>query len=285
MLPEQLQRIIGYFLEETTEHLQTVEQGLVDLQSTIDAPERVHQVIRATHSVKGGAAMLGFSSIQRIAHRLEDYLKLLRECPLRVDRRLELLLQQVFGSLKELVQQISRTFGLNQEVANQIMAGVEPVFEALNEHLRVLIPTRLTIRATSDEHLHIFAGYCRSLSRFSQAISQCVTLLGGTITRHEQDGLNQRLSLDLHLPPYTRLESIREAIRVAGGIIGTVQTQRDFSLFSGPEYPIHQVALERPQTCIGCRFYYGRNDGGYLLNCAVHPSGPEEEHCRDRSEE
>ena len=285
MLPEQLQRIIGYFLEEATEHLQTIEQGLTELQSTINTPERVLQAIRAAHSIKGGAAMLGFSSIQRIAHRLEDYLKVLRECPLRVDPRLQSLLLQVFDALKALLQQISRPFGLNQEVAGQIISGVEPVFEELNEHLRVLIPTRLTIRATSDEHIHVLSGYCLSLTRFLVAIAQRLSLLGGAITRQEQDGLNHRLSLDLQLPPYTRLESIREAVRLAGGIIGTVQTQRDFSLFSGPEYPIHQVALERPQTCIGCRYYYGRNDGGYLLHCAVHPTGPEEEDCRDRAED
>ena len=282
MLPEQLQRIIGYFVEEATEHIHTIEIGFVNLQSTVENSESMHQIIRSAHSIKGGAAMLGFSSIQRIAHRLEDYFKTLRECPLRVDSTLESLLLQIVHTLAALMEQVSRVFGLNQEVGNQMMLGLEPVFEELNTHLRLLIPTRLTIRATTDDQVYILSGYCRSLARFSVAIAESFHILGGTISRQEQDPLNQRMAIEVQLQPGIRQETIRSAVEFAGGIIGTVQTQRGFSLFAGPEYTIRQAPLERPQTCIGCRYYYGRSDGGYLLNCTVHPQGPEEENCRDR---
>ncbi len=111
MLPEQLQRIIGYFLEEATEHIQIIAQGLQGLQNCVPAPQRIHQLIRAAHSIKGGAAMLGFSSIQRIAHRLEDYLKLIRECPIVIDSRLQSLLIEVFDILAALVYKVSKGFG------------------------------------------------------------------------------------------------------------------------------------------------------------------------------
>ncbi|NJR51994.1 MAG: hypothetical protein HC780_22915 [Leptolyngbyaceae cyanobacterium CSU_1_3] len=65
MQPEQQQRIMGYFIEEAKDHLNTIEQGLLNLQGTIDDPEMVNEVFRAAHSVKGGAAMLGLSSIQK----------------------------------------------------------------------------------------------------------------------------------------------------------------------------------------------------------------------------
>ncbi|MDF0556652.1 Hpt domain-containing protein [Kamptonema sp. UHCC 0994] len=282
MLPEQLQRIIGYFVEEATEHIQTIEIGFVNLQSTVENSESIHQIIRSAHSIKGGAAMLGFSSIQRIAHRLEDYFKTLRECPLRVDSTLESLLLQIVHTLAALIQQVSRVFGLNQEVGNQMILGLEPIFEELNTHLRLLIPTRLTIRATTDDQVYILSGYCLSLARFSVAIAESFHILGGTISRQEQDPLNQRMAIEVQLQPGIRQETIRSAVEFAGGIIGTVQTQQGFSLFAGPEYTIRQAPLERPQTCIGCRYYYGRSDGGYLLNCTVHPQGPEEENCRDR---
>ncbi|NJS10157.1 MAG: phosphotransferase [Microcoleus sp. CSU_2_2] len=285
MLPEQLQRIIGYFLEEATEQLQTIEEGLQSLQNTVQAPQRVYQLIRASHSIKGGAAMLGFSSIQRIAHRFEEYLKLLRECPIAVDSRLQSLLLQIFDTLAALVHKVSKTIGIDQEEANQIVFLAEPIFGELDAYLRVLIPTRLTVRATSDEHIHIFSGYCASLSGFLSAITSHVDLLGGTITRNEQERAGIRLAIDIYLPPYSRLESIRQAVELSGCVIGTVQTQRDFSLLSITDYPIYQNAIERPATCNGCRYYYGKSDGGYLLNCTVHPSGPEEENCRDREPE
>ncbi len=284
MLPEQLQRIIGYFLEEAAEHIQIIEQGLQGPQFTVQAPQMIHQLIRASHSIKGGAAMLGFSSIQRIAHRLEDYLKLLRECPIAVDTRLQSLLTEVFNILSALVSKVSKGFGLNAEDANQMLSIAEPVFDELDAYLRVLIPTRLTVRATTDEHIHVFSGYCTSLEEFSSAIASRVGLLGGTITRHEQEAEGIRLYIDIYLPPYSRIENIRQAVELSGATIGTVQTQRDFSLLAA-DYPVYQRAIERPAICNGCRYYYGRSDGGYLLNCTIHPRGPEAEDCRDREPE
>ena len=280
MLPEQLQRIIGYFLEEAAEHIQIIEQGLQGLQNTVQAPQRIHQLIRASHSIKGGAAMLGFSSIQRIAHRFEDYFKLLRECPIAVDSRLQLLLTEVFDILAALVYKVSKGFGLSQEDANQMLSLAEPVFDELDAYLRVLIPARLTLRATTDEHIHVFSGYCTSPGEFSSAIASRVGLLGGAITRHEQEGPGIRLYIDIYLPPYTRIENIRQAVEFSGAAIGTVQTQRDFSLLAA-DYPVYQRAIEPPAICNGCRYYYGIRDGGYLLNCTIHPRGPETEDCRD----
>jgi chemotaxis protein histidine kinase CheA len=70
MLSEQQQRILGYFIEEARDHLNTIEQGLLNLQATLDDSEMINEVFRAAHSIKGGSAMLGLSSIQRTAHRL-----------------------------------------------------------------------------------------------------------------------------------------------------------------------------------------------------------------------
>ena len=83
MQPEQQQRIMGYFIEEAKDHLNTIEQGLLNLQATIEDPELVNEVFRAAHSVKGGAAMLGLTSIQQTAHRLEDSFKVLKNAALK----------------------------------------------------------------------------------------------------------------------------------------------------------------------------------------------------------
>jgi chemosensory pili system protein ChpA (sensor histidine kinase/response regulator) len=78
MQPEQQKRILGYFIEEAKEHLNTIEHSLLNLQSAVDDAEMLNEVFRAAHSVKGGAAMLGIYSIQQISHRLEDYFKILK---------------------------------------------------------------------------------------------------------------------------------------------------------------------------------------------------------------
>ncbi|NET32438.1 MAG: hypothetical protein F6K19_10575, partial [Cyanothece sp. SIO1E1] len=139
MVPEQQQRIMGYFIEEAKDHLSTIEQGLLNLQGTIEDAEMVNEVFRAAHSVKGGAAMLGIDSIQSTAHRLEDYFKLLKEHPVKVERKTESLLLQVFDTLQELVYQLQGPFGLTQDKADEVMLAVGPVFQELNTHINALV--------------------------------------------------------------------------------------------------------------------------------------------------
>jgi chemosensory pili system protein ChpA (sensor histidine kinase/response regulator) len=139
MLSEQQQRILGYFIEEAKDHLNTIEQGLLNLQGTIEDPEAVSEVFRAAHSVKGGAAMLGLGSIQKTAHRLEDFFKVLKECPVQVDQQGENLFFDIFDGLKELLEQLQGPFGLTDDKAEEVMAQVEPKFTELGAHLNALV--------------------------------------------------------------------------------------------------------------------------------------------------
>jgi chemosensory pili system protein ChpA (sensor histidine kinase/response regulator) len=139
MQPDQQQRIMGYFIEEAKDHLNTIEQGLLNLQSTIEDPEMMNEVFRAAHSVKGGAAMLGLSSIQKVAHRLEDFFKLLKESPVRTDQKLETLFLRAFDALQELLGQLQGPFGLTEDAAKNILTDVEPNFNELEHHLNHLI--------------------------------------------------------------------------------------------------------------------------------------------------
>ncbi|MDJ0774031.1 MAG: Hpt domain-containing protein, partial [Mastigocoleus sp. MO_167.B18] len=139
MLPEQQQRILGYFIEEARDHLNTIEQGLLNLQGTLNDPEMINEVFRAAHSIKGGAAMLGLSSIQKTAHRLEDCFKLLKEHPIQVDQKLESLFLGASDTLKSLLEHLQGPFGLSEEKASELMLEAEPVFKWLQEHLDSLV--------------------------------------------------------------------------------------------------------------------------------------------------
>ncbi len=139
MLPDDQKRILGYFIEEAKDHLNTIEQGLLSLQATIEDPDMVNEVFRAAHSVKGGAAMLGINSMQRTAHRMEDFFKLLKESPIQTDRELESLLLRIFDGLKEQLEQLQGPFGLTEDQATTIMATLEPVLAETDTHLQHLL--------------------------------------------------------------------------------------------------------------------------------------------------
>jgi chemotaxis protein histidine kinase CheA len=135
------QQIIHYFIEEAQEHLETVEQGLLDLAEVISDAERVNEMFRAAHSIKGGAAMLGFESIQGTAHHLEDCFKILRDHPVPIDQKLETLFLQGYDALKALVEELanSPTLSLRPEIVEGILSGSAANFVALEEYLEEML--------------------------------------------------------------------------------------------------------------------------------------------------
>src|SRR5437868_635439 len=66
------------FRAESEEHLETLDHGLLRLETQPDDRATLEEVFRAAHSVKGSARMLGVASVEKIAHQLEDELSAAR---------------------------------------------------------------------------------------------------------------------------------------------------------------------------------------------------------------
>ena len=133
------QRILGYFIEEAKEHLQTLEQGILQLGSSARDTEMVNEMFRAAHSVKGGAAMLGYSSIQKTAHRLEDSFKILKENSIPVDQKLESLFLNGYDCLQDLIERLENSAEFKDEDAVSILEQAESNFVNLHNYLQELL--------------------------------------------------------------------------------------------------------------------------------------------------
>ena len=83
-------RAYQYFLEEAPDLLETIEQELFAINdSSLDRKERslrVNNLMRATHTLKGGAANVGLETIKTVAHHIEDVFKALYNPELEIDR-------------------------------------------------------------------------------------------------------------------------------------------------------------------------------------------------------
>ncbi|NET89907.1 MAG: hypothetical protein F6K45_17735, partial [Kamptonema sp. SIO1D9] len=138
MEQEQLQKITGYFIEESKEYLETISQGITNLAETLADPEAIQEVYRAAHSIKGGAAMLNLGSIQKTALHLEDYFKFLKQSPVKVNEQLKSKLMQVFAVLDKLLKHLQQPGGIPETVGKSLMAEVEPLFPQIDRQLKEL---------------------------------------------------------------------------------------------------------------------------------------------------
>jgi chemotaxis protein histidine kinase CheA len=64
----------AYFLQEAPQLLQVLEQELLSLRENWSI-NKVHTLMRTTHTLKGAAASVGLESIKQVAHSLEDIFK------------------------------------------------------------------------------------------------------------------------------------------------------------------------------------------------------------------
>ncbi len=138
------------FLEEAQEYLRTLESQLLGLAQAIDA-EKVNEALRAAHSIKGGAGLMGFDTLSNLAHRLEDGLKVLKvqRHSLEVDGQLEQLLLQCVDGLGKVIacdrQNLSTHLSTDlpaqgdrpgpAPIQDELRQQIEPLFQKLYERL------------------------------------------------------------------------------------------------------------------------------------------------------
>jgi two-component system, chemotaxis family, sensor histidine kinase and response regulator PixL len=116
-----------FFQQEALDLLQSLEDGLLNLRSQYDIPH-IHELMRAAHSIKGGASSVQLQGIAKIAHKLEDVFRALYRRTEPLDKDLDEALLQAYDCLRiPLVEQIQT--GQYDEVTAWERA--EPIFELL----------------------------------------------------------------------------------------------------------------------------------------------------------
>lgn len=70
---------LDILLAESEEHLQTLDEGLVQLEQTGNDPELLQAIFRAAHTLKGSAGVIGHWRMADLTHALETVLDSLRK--------------------------------------------------------------------------------------------------------------------------------------------------------------------------------------------------------------
>ena len=61
------------FIDETSEHIQSLSDNIMALESEPDNKDVVNEIFRAAHSLKGMAGTMGFKRMQHMTHDMEMY--------------------------------------------------------------------------------------------------------------------------------------------------------------------------------------------------------------------
>jgi two-component system, chemotaxis family, sensor histidine kinase and response regulator PixL len=120
------------FLEEAKEHLSTIESGIMGLGTQGVKRETFDGILRAAHSIKGGAAMMGFDTLSHVAHRMEDFFKVLKVGRTETDNELE---QDLLTSIDRLHQVIALHRQGRPIDEAWLASNVAPILDQLHDRL------------------------------------------------------------------------------------------------------------------------------------------------------
>ncbi|TAF10094.1 MAG: hybrid sensor histidine kinase/response regulator [Nostocales cyanobacterium] len=139
------------FLEEATDYLNTLESILLEIDTSkhLDL-DKINAAMRTAHSIKGGAAMMGFKVLSNLAHRLEDSFKVLktRQKSLEIDTHLQSLLLSGVDWLRQIVDLLSERKSLDDK---WLRTFCYPIFDELHERLGDPSPEDITTMLSPED--------------------------------------------------------------------------------------------------------------------------------------
>lgn len=145
LLADEDLEILEGVVEEATEHLREIEEGILQMEVEPTA-EVLDAVFRALHSIKGGAGFAGLTPLQDAAHALESLLAGVRKGLYAVDSEMTDLLLQGVDVINSILKRVREFLGyakseaaeevLKLEIDESAVAGLIKEAESLQERLQ-----------------------------------------------------------------------------------------------------------------------------------------------------
>ncbi|MEA5624383.1 hybrid sensor histidine kinase/response regulator [Nostoc sp. UHCC 0251] len=187
MLQDKELEIQMQFLEEATDYLNTLETVLleIDTSNRIDL-DKINAALRAAHSIKGGAGMMGFRSLSDLAHRLEDSFKVLKtkKNSLEIDTQLQSLLLSGVDWLRQIVELLAE----GNVVEDQWLATFcYPIFDELHDRLGDPTPEDASTMLSPEDGQDVIP------LLFGTEVEACLQRLESILADSEQPGLHEEV--------------------------------------------------------------------------------------------
>ncbi|MEW9937376.1 chemotaxis protein CheW [Clostridium butyricum] len=130
---------MSMFLEESLDNLQTLNESLLELEQNPEDVDKVNEIFRVAHTIKGMAATMGFNDLAELTHKMEDVLSEFREGELKVTQDVVTVLFDCLDTLEKMVDLVQE--GSDEKVdIESIMAKLAYIKENGNKNQQENIP-------------------------------------------------------------------------------------------------------------------------------------------------
>lgn len=133
---------MNMFLEESMDNLQILNESLLELEKNPNDVDKVNEIFRVAHTIKGMAATMGFTDIAELTHKMEDVLSKFREGQLNVTQEVVTVLFDCLDTLERMVSNIEEgaDSSIDIEVIIKSLHNISQVKDvAANKEIETLV--------------------------------------------------------------------------------------------------------------------------------------------------
>ncbi|MEG0731029.1 MAG: chemotaxis protein CheA [Vagococcus sp.] len=118
------------FFEETDEHLESLNDGVLLLEDDPESVETIDQIFRSAHTLKGMAATMGYETMAKLTHKMENVFQSFKNQTVKVTTDSISLIFDCLDELSEIVECLREEREFNSHDLTDLMTRLEA---AVNE--------------------------------------------------------------------------------------------------------------------------------------------------------
>ena len=124
-----LSQYLEIFIDESKEHLQTLNDQVLILESEPENVDTVNEIFRAAHSLKGMAGTMGYKRMQRLTHDMENVFSEIRNGKMNVNADLVDIVFKCLDALEGYLTNIIETSDEGTEDNDELIAQLNAVLQ------------------------------------------------------------------------------------------------------------------------------------------------------------
>lgn len=140
-----MSQYLDVFLEESKEHIESLNQKLLELEKHSQDISVLNEIFRAAHTLKGMSSTMGFEDLADLTHHMENVLSDLKEGILEVNSQVVDVLFQCFDRIQLIIDRIES--GSSGAVDNSELISLLENVKSGNDSSIVVSQTSATLEA------------------------------------------------------------------------------------------------------------------------------------------
>ncbi|MBY6270388.1 chemotaxis protein CheA [Parageobacillus thermoglucosidasius] len=158
-----MSQYLEIFIDESKEHLQTINEQLLELEKTPEDMTIVNEIFRSAHTLKGMSATMGFEDLANLTHQMENVLDGIRNHKITVTSEILDVVFQAVDHLEAMIMSIAE--------GGDGKRDVKEVVERLKRIERGELPAELAA-ATVAESPSSSASFSQTYGEFEYNVLQ-----------------------------------------------------------------------------------------------------------------